>query len=84
MKNLEIISLMDKFITGADTSLELANRLELLIDEAYPDDDSLQEIVEMLACYRPEGGEYLLNAEQIQDRLVHVKEYLIGMDKNSH
>ena len=48
-----INSLLEKFISGEDTSLKLANQIEVLIDNEFPDDDFLQETVEMLACYRP-------------------------------
>lgn len=76
MASHEIISLLEAFISGEDTSLKLANQLEVLIDDEFPDDDYLQETVEMLACYRPEGGASVLGIEPIRHRLVGVKEYL--------
>jgi hypothetical protein len=68
--------LLDTFISMRDTSLKVANQLEVLIDDGFPDDDYLQETVEMLACYRPEGGESILGADVIRERLVGVREYL--------
>jgi hypothetical protein len=76
MAQVEIVLLLKMFISGQDISLSLANRLEVLIDDKYPDDDYLQETVEMLACYRPEGGKFVVSAEAIRDRLVGTMEYL--------
>lgn len=76
MVSSEMISLLDMFISGRDTSLKLANRLEVLIDDEFPNDDYLQETVEMLACYRPEGGPSVLSIETIRKRLINTKEYL--------
>ena len=45
MSYLEIQLLLDKFISGEDVSLSLANQLEVLIDNQFPDDDYLQETV---------------------------------------
>ena len=72
----EIISLARAFISGADTSIEAANRLEVLIDDSFPEDDYLQETVEMLACYRPDGGSEVLGVEPIRERLIGVSAYL--------
>jgi hypothetical protein len=77
MKTDEILSLARTFISGADTSIEAANRLELLLDDSFPDDDYLQETVEMLACYRPEGGSDVIGVEPIRERLIGVSAYLL-------
>lgn len=77
MKTDEILSLARTFISGADTSIEAANRLELLLDDSFPDDDHLQETVEMLACYRPEGGSDVIGVEPIRERLIGVSAYLL-------
>ncbi len=63
------IQLIDRFVSGADTSVELANQIELLLDDNFPDDDFVQETVVMLAMYRPEGGVYLFTTKTIQERL---------------
>lgn len=76
MTTSEIISLLETFIAGVDTGLNLANRLEVLIDDTFPNDDYLQTTVEILACYRPEGGSSVLGIEAVQRRLVETKEYL--------
>ena len=76
MTTLEINTLLDNFIDGIDTSIDLANRIEVLLDDTYPDDDFIQETVEILACYRPEGGDFLFDTNQVRKRLVETKEYL--------
>lgn len=76
MGTSEIDVLLDAFISGTDVSLHLANRLEVLIDDAFPDDDFLQETVEILACYRPEGGDSVLGTDVVRRRLIETKEYL--------
>ncbi len=63
------IQLIDRFISGADTSIESANQIELVLDDSFPDDDFVQETVVMLAMYRPEGGDYLFKTKAIQERL---------------
>lgn len=65
----EILLICSQFISGRDTSLHLINRLECLIDDAFADDEFMQETVVMLASYRPGGGEYLHGEQQIRDRL---------------
>lgn len=76
MEMLEILKLLDAFIDGGNTSMETANRLEVLIDDAFPDDDFLQETVEILACYRPEGGDFIFDTSQVQKHLVDARIYL--------
>lgn len=80
MVNSEILSRLEMFISGTDISMESANRLEVLIDDAFPDGDYLQETVEFLACYRPEGGSGVLGRETLRQRLVETKPYLINSD----
>ncbi|MNY79825.1 hypothetical protein D3C86_2206310 [compost metagenome] len=49
----------------------------MLIDNAYPDDDFLQATVEVLACYRPEGGDFVFDVNQVRNRLVETRIYLM-------
>ncbi|MGH8351666.1 MAG: hypothetical protein ACRES5_34730 [Pseudomonas sp.] len=76
-----IFSLAKVIASGADTGTEAAKRLEFLLDELFPDDDYLQETVEMLACYHPEVGRDVLGIQSIRDRLVVVDTYLQGKSK---
>jgi hypothetical protein len=69
---------MNLFVSGADTTLKFANEIEVELDDAYPDDEFIHETVEMLAMYRPEGGDYLFTAEPIAARLKETVSYLKG------
>lgn len=77
MEVINIVTLLDGFIDGGNISIETANRLEVLIDNAYPDDDFLQATVEVLACYRPEGGDFVFDVSQVRKRLVETRIYLM-------
>lgn len=72
----DIFQELERFIAGNDTSIRVANKIESALDEQFPRDDYIQQTVEMLAMYRPEGGEYLFNTTQIRIRLVETMEYL--------
>ena len=80
MVDSEMLSLLETFISGTDISMKLANKLEVLIDDAFPEDDFLQETVEVLACYRPEGGSGVLGPEIVRQRLAETKAYLLHRD----
>lgn len=72
----ELRSLLDRFVGGEDASLEAANRLEILLEEAFPDDDLVQDRVGDLAQYRPGGGEFLFDEREMRSRLSHLQGYL--------
>ena len=62
---MTICSLLEAFIAGDDRSLAAAGRIEVALDQYFPDDDEVQDYVTMFASYRPEGGDYLYNEEQM-------------------
>ena len=72
----EIEQLVRRFVSGADTSIEAANEIELAFDDSFPGDDYVQQTVEMLAMYRPEGGEFLFDIAAIRQRLIDTMKYL--------
>lgn len=78
MMHETIENLIDIFTSGLDRSILLANRLELALDEQFADDDAIQEAVEMLACYRPEGGDDVIGPERMAAKLIEIKAYLGG------
>jgi hypothetical protein len=53
----KIEQLVQRFVSGMDTSIEATNEIEAALDDCLPHDDFVQQTVEMLAMYRPEGGE---------------------------
>ncbi len=67
---------LTRFVDGEDTSLAAANRLEVLLDETYPDDEIVQSAVVDLAAYRPGGGEFLFDTPDIQRRLLRLRDHL--------
>jgi hypothetical protein len=76
---LRIVSLIDRFVSGTDASIAIANEIEVALDDAFPDDDFLQETVEILALYRPAGGEYLFDANAVATRLGETRSYLLKL-----
>ena len=74
--NQEIARLIQQFVSGTDCSIDTANKIELILDASFPEDDYLQETVEMLAMYRPEGGEFLFDTTAIRRRLIERMEHL--------
>ena len=72
----EIEQKVQKFVVGMDTSIQAANEIEVALDDSFPDDDFVQQTVEMLAMYRPEGGEFLFDTTAIRQRLSQTMKYL--------
>jgi len=72
----KISQLIERFVSGADTSIEAANEIEMALDVGFPEDDYIQRTVEMLAMYRPEGGEFLFDTPAIKLRLIDTMEHL--------
>jgi len=70
--NEALIMQINKFISGEDISITAANVIEVWIDDAYPDDEMMQDVVLLLASYRPGGGEYLYNEKTIKNKLEKV------------
>jgi len=66
---------IEQFISGADASVEAASRIEVALDDEFPNDAHVQQTVEMLAMYRPEGGDFLFRAPEIAQRLSETLEY---------
>jgi hypothetical protein len=66
----EILDLLREIISGEDRSTDIARHLNGVILAAHPDADDdprFEQLMFVLACYRPGGGEYLYNAEQLAD-----------------
>lgn len=72
----ELNALLDQFIDGNEVSLSMASRLEVLLDETYPDDEVVQDRVSDLARYRPGGGDFLLDVDDMRLRLRRLRDYL--------
>ena len=72
----EIEQKVQKLVLGMDTSIQAANEIEVALDDSFPDDEFVQQTVEMLAMYRPEGGEFLVDTTAIGQRLIQTMKYL--------
>ena len=57
-------------------TLQAAQELEVVLDEAYPDDPLVQECVSALASYRPDGGDLLFDSIQIGPFMDRLKSHL--------
>jgi hypothetical protein len=71
-----IEQLVQKFVSGADTSIEAANEIEVALDDGFPEDDYVQQTVERLAMYRPGGEEFLFGTAAIAERLIETMKHL--------
>jgi hypothetical protein len=65
----KLACLIKQFIDGEDTSISLANEIEVALDDMFPDVDAIQDTVLMLASYRPGGGPYLYSEQEVMNQL---------------
>jgi len=61
--------LIERFCSGTDISVKAANAIEVALDDAFPDDGQAQDIVLCLASYRPGGGEFLYDEQEVGKQL---------------
>ncbi|HEY3142121.1 MAG TPA: hypothetical protein VGJ86_13380 [Acidimicrobiales bacterium] len=52
----ELLSLLDRFIEGPDRSRRLANEIEGIVIECFPDEPWFDDVSTALAQYVPGGG----------------------------
>lgn len=67
-----IKELLEAFISGKRRSVEDAQELEVSIEEAFPDDDAIQDFVTDFASYRPGGGDYLYDEEAMRGKCIQI------------
>lgn len=72
MMPVDLADAIREFIAGRDRSLELANRIEVGLDDLYGDTEPYADAVGLLARYRPEGGPYLASPEDVVRALTAV------------
>lgn len=61
----QLAQMLHDFMDGRDRSVAAAGRMEVALDEIFPDDEEVADVVLALASYRPGGGEYLYNEHKI-------------------
>ena len=71
-RRVELIARIERFVDGTDTSQASAGLIESGLDDAFPDNERISETVLMLASYRPGGGEFLYDEEQMRRELAQV------------
>ena len=69
---MELLDRIQRFVDGADTSVESAALIEAGLDDAFPDNDWFAGKVLMLASYRPGGGESLHDEAHVRGELLEV------------
>lgn len=72
----DLSTLLERFISRSDTTLAAANRIEVLLEDAFPNDDVVRDRVVDLALYRPGGGEFLFDETEMRSRLGRLLDYL--------
>ena len=73
MDNREsLVKLIERFTRGEDVSIAAVNAIEVAVEEMFPNDDEMQDVVVQLASYRPGGGEYLYNEAEIEPALAKI------------
>jgi len=78
MDTSDIINKINCFISLSDGSVTLAQEIEVNLDELYPEDSYIQNIVVILASYKPSGGDFLYDTEEVVKVLKKLKEKLNG------
>lgn len=61
----ETRDLLLRFVSGLDRSMQLAASLEGHLVEHFPDNPEAVELADLLACYKPGGGQFLFDEEHI-------------------
>jgi hypothetical protein len=66
-----LLDRMERFVRGEDCSLAAANFIEGEIAALFPDDDEFEDLIHLLALYRPEGGPYLWDEATARPQMAH-------------
>jgi hypothetical protein len=74
-----LIDRLERFIRaerGEDFSRRAAGTIEGEIAALFPEDEALQEYADLLAQYRPGGGEYLYSEADLRPSMIECREAL--------
>lgn len=72
----EILRLIDLMVSCGDTRLSTALRLAALLEASHGHDRRVREVIQMLACYRPDGRGHGLGPEALNLPLQALGDYL--------
>lgn len=73
-----LCDLIAQFTSGRDTSLTLANKIEGLLIEEFPDTDIYEQLTEALALYRPGASAPYVGEEELTTYLREVEKDICG------
>jgi len=60
-----LIKLLHEFIEEKNTTIKNAGKIEVLLDDLYKENDDIENYVNYFASYKPEGGEFLYNKNEL-------------------
>lgn len=79
-----LMTLIGQFATGRRQSLQDAQEIEVGLDDAFPEDEDIQDFVTDFASYRPGGGDYLYDEEALAKKCRRLLHLLEQRTKSSH
>lgn len=69
----DLLALIDRFLTGADTSLQATREIEAILFANFGEEDWYDDVSLALAQYSPGGGKHLFNETDLAGVLKEVK-----------
>jgi hypothetical protein len=76
----ELIRILETFLSKGDWSIANANELEGQLAD-YSEVPGVSDLQDILASYRPGGGEYLYDKEKLEKEILFLIESLQGRSK---
>jgi hypothetical protein len=70
----ELRAMIERFLRGEDCSVRFANRIEEYLDGHFRGTPIHEELIEPLATYRPGGGEFLVDEDELARKLRYASE----------
>ena len=74
----EVLRLIELMLSGQDQRLSTSLRLSALLQASHGHDRRVREVIDMLACYCPQGRGHGLGPEALQRPLAALAHYLRG------
>ena len=71
----QLIALFENFLHKGDWSVSSARELEGRLDE-FSEVDGVEDLQNILASYRPGGGEFLFDKDRLEKELLFLKNSL--------
>ena len=67
MQSLDLVrGALNKMVLGDDYSIAAAAALETAIATGFAEDERFEDLVHILASYRPSGGEFMFDAAALK------------------